>query len=179
MRVANRPLAFILAAALLACSVVIIAEVIGFAVHHSPLLVHWTTWEHWAQSTRWNAFVIRVWATVLMVVGLVLVVLEFKPSRVTRLPLRATDDHATDATVTRRGLARMLRTEATTVDGVTGATVRVRRRTARVTAASGARGKAAASALTQPVTRALGDRLESLDLRHAPRLTVRVVPRSR
>jgi len=178
MRVANRPLAFILAAALLACSVVIIAEVIGFAVHHSPLLVHWTTWQDWARSTRWDAFVVRVWATVLMVVGLVLVVLEFKPRRVTRLPLTASDQ-ATDATVTRRGLARMLRTEATGVDGITGATVRVRRRRARVTAASGARGRAAASALTDPVTQALGARLDGLNLRHAPRLTVRVVPRSR
>lgn len=178
MRVANRPLAFILAAALLACSVVIIAEVIGFAVHHSPLLVHWTTWQGWAQSTRWDAFVVRVWATVLMVVGLVLVVLEFKPRRVARLPLLAVGQ-ATDATVTRRGLARMLRNEATGVDGITGATVRVRRRRARVTAASGARGRAAAGALTEPVTQALGARLDGLGLRHAPRLTVRVVPRSR
>ena len=178
MRVANRPLAFILAAALLACSVVIIAEVIGFAVHHSPLLVHWTTWQDWARSTRWDAFVVRVWATVLMVIGLVLVGLEVKPRRVTRLPLRAVGQ-ATDATVTRRGLARMLRNEATGVDGITGATVRVRRRRARVTAASGARGRAAASALTEPVTQALGARLDGLNMRHAPRLTVRVVPRSR
>jgi Family of unknown function (DUF6286) len=178
MRVANRPLAFILAAALLACSVVIIAEVIGFAVHHSPLLVHWTTWQDWARSTRWDAFVVRVWATVLMVVGLVLVVLEFKPRRVARLPLLAVGQ-ATDATVTRRGLARMLRNEATGVDGITGATVRVRRRRARVTAASGARGRAAAGALTEPVTQALGARLDGLGLRRAPRLTVRVVPRSR
>jgi hypothetical protein len=178
MRVANRPLAFILAAALLACSVVIIAEVIGFAVHHSPLLVHWTTWQDWARSTRWDAFVVRVWATVLMVVGLVLVVVEFKPRRVARLPLLAVGQ-ATDATVTRRGLARMLRNEATGVDGITGATVRVRRRRARVTAASGARGRAAAGALTEPVTQALGARLDGLGLRHAPRLTVRVVPGSR
>jgi hypothetical protein len=178
MRVANRPLAFILAAALLACSVVIIAEVIGFAVHRSPLLVHWTAWYGWARSTRWDAFVVRVWATVLMVVGLVLVGLEFKPRRATRLPLR-TAGQATDATVTRRGLARMLRAEATGVDGITGATVRVRRRRARVTAASGARGRAAASALTGPVTQALGARLDGLGMRHAPRLTVRVVPRSR
>jgi hypothetical protein len=178
MRVANRPLAFILAAALLACSVVIIAEVIGCAVHHSPILVHWTTWQHWARSTRWDAFVVRVWATVLMIAGLVLVVLEFKPRRVTRLPLLAAG-RATDATVTRRGLARMLRTEATGVDGITGATVQVRRRRARVTAASGARGRAAAGALTEPVTQALGARLDGLGLRHAPRLTVRVIPRSR
>ena len=175
---ANRPLAFILAAALLACSVVIIAEVIGFAVHRSPLLVHWTTWQDWARSTRWDAFVVRVWATVLMLVGLVLVVLEFKPRRVTRLPLLAVGQ-ATDATVSRGGLARILRTEATRVDGITGATVRVRRRRARVTAASGARGRAAAGALTEPVTQALGARLDGLGLRHVPRLTVRVVPRSR
>lgn len=178
MRVANRPLAFILAAALLACCVVLIAEVIGFAVHHSPLLVHWTTWDHWARSTSWDAFVVRVWATVLMVIGLVLVVLEVKPRRASRLPLEAAGQ-ATDTTVTRRGLARMLRAEATGVDGITGATVRVRRRRARVTAASGARGQAAASALTEPVTQALAARLDGLDMRHAPRLTVRVVPRSR
>src|SRR5487761_532643 len=176
MRVANRPLAFILAAALLACSVVIVAEVIGFAVHHSPLLVHWTTWLGWARSTRWDAFVVRVWATVLIIIGLVLVGLEAKPRRATRLPLGAVGQ-ATDATVTRRGLARMLRAEATGVDGITGATVRVRR--GRATAASGARGRAAASALTEPVTQALGARLDGLDMRHAPRLTVRVVPRGR
>jgi hypothetical protein len=178
MRVANRPLAFILAAALLACSVVIIAEVIGFAVHHSPLLVHWTTWFNWARSTRWDAFVVRVWATVLMVIGLVLLGLEVKPRRVTRLPLRAADQ-ATDASVTRHGLARMLRVHATGVDGITGATVRVRRRRARVTAVSGARGQAAASALTDSLTQALGARLDGLGMRHVPRLTVRVVPRSR
>jgi hypothetical protein len=178
MRVANRPLAFILAAALLACAVVLIAEVIGFAVHHSPLLVHWTTWQHWARATRWDAFVVRVWATVLMVIGLVLVSLEVKPRRASRLPL-GTPGQATDATVTRRGLARMLRAAATGVDGITGATVRVRRRRARVTATSGARGQAAASALTEPVTQALAARLDGLDMRHAPRLTVRVVPRSR
>lgn len=175
MRVANRPLAFILAAALLACSVIIIVEVIGFAVDHSPLLVPWTTWYAWASETRWDAFVVRVWATVLIVIGLVLVGFEVKLRRVTRLPLAAADQ-ATDASVTRRGLARMLRAEATGVEGIIGATVRVRRRRARVTATSGARGQAAASALTEPVTQALGARLDGLDMRHAPRLTVRVVP---
>jgi hypothetical protein len=178
MRVVNRPLAFILATALLACSVVIIAEVIGFAVHHSPLLVHWTTWYDWARVTRWDAFVVRVWSTVLMVIGLVLVTLELKPRRATRLPL-GDAGQATDTAVTRRGLARMLRAEAAGVDGITRATVRVRRRRARVTAASAARSRAAASALTEPVTQALGARLDGLDMRHAPRLSVRVVPRSR
>ncbi len=78
--------------------------------------------------------------------------------------------------MTRRGLARMLREEATGVDGITGATVQVRRRRARVTAASRARGQAAASAMTEPVAQALGARLDGLGMRHTPRLTVRVVP---
>ena len=47
MRLVNRPLALVLAAALVAASIVIIVEVIGFAAHRSPLLVHWSTWYHW------------------------------------------------------------------------------------------------------------------------------------
>jgi len=178
MRLLNRPLAFILAAALIAGSVVIIAEVIGFAVHHSPLLVHWSTWYHWARATRWNAFVVRVWSGILIAVGLIIVAAEIKPRRVTRLALGSADD-ATDAAVTRRGLAGMLRAAATGVDGISSATVKVRRRRARITAASAARGRTAAGALADPVTQALHSRLDQLDLRHPPRLTVRVVPRSR
>jgi Ni/Fe-hydrogenase subunit HybB-like protein len=175
MRVANRPLALILAAALLAGAVIVIAEVIGFAVGHSPLLVPWRTWFRWADATHWNATVVQVWAVILMVVGLILLILELKPPRATRLSLETTDK-ATDATVTRRGLARMLRTEAARVDGITGATVKVSRLRARVTAASSARGQVAATALTEPLTEALNARLDGLDMRHAPRLSVRVVP---
>ena len=43
MRLVNRPLAFILAAALAVAAIIIIIEVIAVAVHHGPLLVHWTT----------------------------------------------------------------------------------------------------------------------------------------
>ena len=73
----------------------------------------------------------------------------------------------------------MLRAAATGVDGISSATVKVRRRRARITAASAARGRPAATALTEPVTQALHDRLDRLDLRHPPRLTVHVVTRSR
>ena len=96
MRLVNRPLAFILAAALIAVCVVIIAEVIGFAAHRSPLLVHWTTWYHWGLKTRWDALVVRVWSAILIIVGALILALELKPRRVIRLPLRSGDD-ATDA----------------------------------------------------------------------------------
>ena len=68
---------------------------------------------------------------------------------------------------------------ATGVDGISSAAVVVRRRRARVTAPSAARGRPAAAALKQPVTQALSSRLDNLDLRHRPRLTVRVNSRSR
>lgn len=178
MRLLNRPLAFILAAALIAGSVLVIAEVIGFAVHHSPLLVHWSTWYHWARKTRWDATVIRVWSAILIVIGVLLLALELRPRRATRLPLRSADD-ATDAAVTRRGLAGMLRAAATGVDGISSATVKVSGHHASITAAAAARGRPAASALTEPVTQALRDHLGRLDLHHPPRLKVKVVPRSR
>ena len=73
----------------------------------------------------------------------------------------------------------MLRAAATGVDGISSAAVKVRRRRARVTAASATRGRPAATALTEPVTHALRSQLDSLDLRHPPRLKVHVVPRGR
>jgi hypothetical protein len=178
MRLVNRPLALLLAAALLAASVVIIAEVIGFAVHHSPLLVHWTTWYHWAEKTRWDAIVIRVWSAILIVIGAVILALELKPPRATRLPVRS-DDDATDAAVTRRGLAGVMRATAIGIDGISSATVKVRRRRASVIATSAARGRPAAEALTEPVRQALTGCLDNLDLRHPPRLRVHIVPRRR
>ncbi|MFY9929193.1 MAG: DUF6286 domain-containing protein [Streptosporangiaceae bacterium] len=178
MRVLNRPLAFILAAALIAGSVVVIAEVIGFAVHHSPLLVNWTTWYHWGHKTRWDDFVVRVWSGILILIGILVLALQLKPRRAKRLKLRSAHE-ATDSAVSRRGLARMLRAAATGVDGISSASVKVRRRRAKITAASAARGRPAATALTEPVTQALDACLDSLNLHHRPRLKVHVVTRSR
>jgi len=178
MRLVNRPLALILAAAVIAVCVVVIAEVIGFAVHRSPLLVHWTTWYHWAGRTPWNALVVRVWSAILIVAGALILAVELKPRRTVRLPLRSGHD-ATDAAVTRRGLAGMLRAAATGVDGVSKVKVKVRPRRVRITAVAAARGRAAASPLTEPVTQALRDRLDALNMRRPPRLTVRVVPGGR
>jgi Family of unknown function (DUF6286) len=178
MRLLNRPLAFILAAALVVASVIVIIEVIAFHIKSGPLVLHWTTWYHWAAKTHWDALVVRVWSAILIVIGALILVLELKPRRVTRLPLRSSHD-ATDAAVTRGGLAGTLRAATTTVDGISGAAVKVRRRRARVTAVSAARGRPAADALKEPVTQALHSRLDGLDLRRPPRLTVRVTARSR
>ena len=178
MRLLNRPLAFILAAALAVAAIIVILEVIAFYVHHSPLVLHWTTWSHWAKRTHWDQLVIQVWSAILMLAGLLIVAIELKPRRVTRLSLRS-DQAATDAAVTRGGLAGTLRAAATRVDGVSAAAVVIRRRRARISAVAAARGRSATEALTQPVTQAVHDRLSQLDLRHPPHLKVRVKSRSR
>jgi hypothetical protein len=178
MRVLNRPLAFILAAALAAASIIVIIEVIAAAVHARPVVVHWPAWYHWASTTRWDALVVRVWSAILIAVGVLVLAVELKPRRITRLPLRS-GDPATDAALTRSGLAGALRAAATSIDGITGAAVTVRRRRARVTAKSAARGRAAAGALKDPVTQAVRGRLDDLDLYRPPRLKVHVTSRSR
>lgn len=178
MRLLNRPLAFILAVALAAASVILIVEVIEFAVGSGPAIVHWTTWYHWADSTKWNAQVIRVWSAILIVIGVLILALELKPRRITRLRLRS-GDQATDAALTRSGLAGTLRAAATGIEGISSAEVTVRRRRAHVAARSAARGRAAADKLKQPVTQAVGDRLSALDLQRPPHLKVRVNTRRR
>ena len=135
MRLLNRPLALILAVALAGASIILIIEVIALAVHASPVVVHWPTWYRWAGKTHWNALVIRVWSAILIVIGALILAVELKPRRVTRLRLH-TDDDATDAALTRSGLARTLRAAATGVDGISAAAVTVRRRRARVAARS-------------------------------------------
>ena len=138
MRVINRPLALVLAAALVVASVIVIIEVIAFAVHAGPVVVHWPAWYRWAAKTSWNALVIKVWSVILIIAGAIVLAFELKPRRVTRLKLRS-DDKATDAAMTRQGLAGTLRAAALDIDGISKAAVTVRRRRARVAATAAAR----------------------------------------
>lgn len=178
MRVINRPLAFLLAVALLAAGVVVIVEVIGYALNGEPVLVQWTTWHRWADHTQWNRAVIKVWSIVLIAAGLLLLFIELKPRRVSRLELHS-DHEATDAGLTRKGLGDALKAAARDVEGVSSASASVGARAARVTAASGAHDSAGADALTEPVAEAVRGRLEALGLKDPPRLTVHVTTRSR
>ena len=63
MRLLNRPLALILAAALAVASIIVVIEVVAFHLNASPLVLHWTTWDHWAAKTHWDALVVQVGKT--------------------------------------------------------------------------------------------------------------------
>lgn len=178
MRIINRPLGFLLAAALLAASVIVVVEVIAAAVHSSYAIVDWHIWSRWAARTEWRRLVIRVWAVVLMLAGLLLLALQLKPRRTPRLRI-ASDDEATDAAITRRGLREAARTAATSVDGVSTASVAVSRRKIAVNGTAAARDHAAATKLTDQVVHAIDTKLKPLGLRRQPRVSVRVRPRSK
>ena len=180
MRHVNRVLGAVLSLAVIVAGVVLIIEVIADRVNHRPQIVHWRAAYDWAKHTTWNAGSVRVTCVLLIVLGLVLLAAELKPARVTRLaadPAEAGADDI-DTAYTRRGLAAAVRSAVAGVDGVRGASVKVRRRKVKVAATAAAQDQAAARSLRDPVTAAVRERLTALKLRSAPSVSVRVHPRS-
>jgi hypothetical protein len=106
---------------------------------------------------------------------------ELKPARVSRLAADSAQAGADgiDTAYTRRGLAAAIRSAVTGVDGVRGASVKVKRRKVTVAATAAAQDKAAARSLRDPILAAARQRLMALKLRRSPAVSVRVTPRSR
>ena len=178
MRILNRFLAFILALAVLAVCVVVIVEVIAYAINGEHLIVDWMSWQRWAERTHFDSTVIKVLSITFIVVGFILLVAELKPRRVTRISLQS-DEAATDTAITTRGIAVVAKAATTDIDGITDASASASHRRVSVTATAAERDKAHAQALTAPVTAAVQSHLDSLRMQRHPRVSVRVKPRSR
>jgi Family of unknown function (DUF6286) len=176
MRILNRPLAFLLAVFLLAAGVLLVIEVIGYAINSRHVFINWMAWQRWADRTHWNRAVIKTWSIVLIVVGGLLLAAELKRPKVQRLALHSAED-ATDAAITRKGVAGTLRAAATDVDGVSNAAVTLARGKARVSVTTAVHDSESADTLRQPVAQAVQDRLDGLNLSKPPQLAVRVTPR--
>jgi hypothetical protein len=181
MRHANRVLAALLSLALIAAGVLLIIEVIAGRLGNHPAVVDWRPAYDWAKRTTWNAGSIRVACAVLIVLGLALLIAELKPARVSRLAADPAQAGAAgiDTAYTRRGLAAAVRSAVTGVDGVRGASVKVRRRKVTVAATTTARDKTTARSLRDPIVAAARQRLTALKLRRTPAVSVRVTPRTR
>jgi hypothetical protein len=181
MRLANRVLAALLSLALIVAGVLLIIEVIADRVSHRPAALDWHPAYDWAKRTTWDAGSIRLACAVLILLGLVLLIAELKPARVSRLaadPAQAGAD-GIDTAYTRRGLAAAIRSAVTRVDGVRGASVKVKRRKVTVAVSATTQDKAAARSLRDPILAAARQRLTALKLRRSPSVSVRVTPRSR
>jgi hypothetical protein len=181
MRLVNRVLAALLSLALLAAAVLLIVTVVADRTSHHQGIVHWRTAYHWAMTTTWDAGAIRVICGILVGAGLVLLIAELKPARVSRHPAdpAAAGADAIDTAYTRRGLAAAIRSAVTAVDGVRNTSVKIKRRKVKIAATASAQDRAAARSLRDPITDAVRQRLSALKLRRTFSVSVRVAPRSR
>jgi Family of unknown function (DUF6286) len=177
----NRVLAALLSLALIVGGALLIIEVIADRVRHRPAILHWQPAYDWAKRNAWNSGSVRVTCVILILLGLVLLIAELKPARVSRLAADPAQAGAADidTAYSRRGLAAAVRSAVTDVDGVRGASVKVKRRKVRIAATAAARDNAVARELREPISGAARQRLATLHLRRAPSVSVRVTPRSR
>lgn len=170
MRIANRPLAFLLSLALTLGAVLVLIEIVAHAVGAKAIVLDWPGLYRWASGTTWGSGVVRLIGVGLAVIGLLLLAAQLTPRRPDRLRLQPVDP-ATDAAITRRGLARTVRDAATEVDGVRDAHVTVRRNLVRVRADVG---DGTVDSLHAAVASAAQHRLDTLRLATMPALSVRL-----
>jgi hypothetical protein len=173
MRAFNRILAVLLAVAIAVAGVLTVIEVIAAATDNDPVIVKWHGLVGDLASNEWKTAGPRVAAIILILVGLLLLLFALRRGKPATVAL-TTDAPAVDMTTTRRSLQRSLATTATTVDGITDASVKVKRRKIVVKAR-------AASGVTKEDGRArLSDemqgRLDRLSLADSKRLKVKVIP---
>ncbi|MCW3844351.1 alkaline shock response membrane anchor protein AmaP [Micromonospora yasonensis] len=173
MRIANRLLAFLLSLALTLGAVLVLIEIVAYAVGAKAIVLDWPGLYRWASGTTWGSGIVRLVGVGLAVIGLLLLAAQLNPRRPDRLRLQAVDS-ATDAAITRRGLARTLRDAAIEVDGVHDAHVTVGRHLVRVRAEVHDGAAPSVDSLHAAVASAAQHRLDALRLAMAPALSVRI-----
>lgn len=176
MRTFNRLLTLLVSLALIVFGVVLTVEVVGALFASHPLLVDWRGAYRAGRSDRWDSSTVRVLASAVTAVGLLLLLVQLKPRRISRLAVKSDDLH-TDAALTRTGVRSALRSAAEGVDGVSTAKVKIARRSAKVIASSRAGQAGLGQKLDTEVQVAVTERLTALQLRHPPRLRISVQTR--
>lgn len=176
MRVLERLLALLLAAAVAVGSLVLAAEVLWAALGKQPLLVPWRSTYARGNADAWDSASVRLVAVGVLVAGLLLLVAELTPRRAPRLRMTGSDP-TVDAAVSRRSLRSALLAAAKQVDGISGAKAKVSKRAAKVTATSRLGSAETARGLTGELEAALRERLDGLQLARTPRLRARVTPK--
>lgn len=172
MRLVNRVLAAVLALALLVGGLLVAVEIVVAGFGHEPWVLPHDRWYRSARARHWDSAPPRWIFIGLVVAGLALLALQ-----VTRRRPRALDltPAAVPADLDRRGLERALVREASRVDGVAGARVRVEGDKAEVLASTDRR---QAGDLQPRVAQALDRRVGSLGLARPPAVRVKVRSRS-
>ena len=176
MRLINRPLAALLSLVIIAGGALLVIEVAAHRLVNHPALFNWHPMYDWAERTSWAQGSVRVGAILTTLLGALLLAVELRRSQPHRLPV-ASD--LTDAAFTRHGVAATIGSAVNDVDGINHATVAVKRHRISVSATTAGRQSYTAEALREPATEAAQHRLDSLELIHPPKLSVRVTTRGR
>lgn len=176
MRVVNRVLALIVALALIALAVIVVVEVVQAGRHVEPALIDWRGTYRDGGRNPWSATGVRVIAILVGVVGLILTLLQLRPRRPQGY-LGGDAAGETEVSVSRGGVTSALRSAVTDVDGVSGASVRLRRHRAKVDVTTLAADPQTAAGLRGQAQQAVDRRLSELDLRNPPSVQLRVLDR--
>jgi hypothetical protein len=177
MRIANRLLAFIAAAAIVVVGVIVIVEVIAARTGAAPVIIGWHSILTWGRRNTWNADSVEVASAITAAAGLLLLVPQLRRRRPTRLTV--TSGSATDAAITRKGAAAAVRGAVNDVEGITSSRIKVKHRKIAVKATSYAATEGTASDLKSHVKQAAQQVIDQLQLTSRRRLKVRVDSRKK
>jgi len=166
-----------IAAVLLGFAVLILGILVSAEIVHTVLLnktgelvLPWQRLTRFLTGHDWSTSAMLTVSVATACVGLVLLLCELKPRRPGLLTLRTDDEHLAAGT-TRRSLVNALAARAEEVDGVSGASVKLGRRTATVAVTTVQRDP---GDLRQQVIDRLTGWLDALGLVRAPELKVRL-----
>lgn len=135
MRATNRIVATLLALALLAASVVTVAEIVLAALGKSPWIVQHAAIARDLHQRSWQDGLIRAVAAATIVLGLLLLLVGVKRSATSQLPLQSDVDGVT-MTVTRTSLERYVAGIARAQPGVDSSSATAKRGRVAVTAST-------------------------------------------
>ena len=171
MRLVDRLLATVLAGALAAFSAIVAVEIIlGYYFDRDPWLLPWDRWYRRSQELTWSDRSVVITFALLGIAGILLLALQLWRRPPLALPLQdTTPDVHTD--INRRSLEHVLTRAALSVDGVSGAHVRSRRRRVTVHATTQRRQP---GDLRDRVNATTASALSGLRLQKQPRLAVDV-----
>lgn len=166
----NRVLAVLLALAVVALGVLVPVEITRAAAGKRHWLLPWETLTTTLTGNSWQSGPVRAVLIGVAAIGLLLLLFQLTPRRLSALPL-APLTAGVEASTTRRSLRQALQRAATEVDGVSSAKAKVGRRRAKITARTELRD---AGDLQQQVSEHVAHRLDSLSLARAPQVAVRL-----
>ena len=172
MAIFDRLAALLLGLALVVLGILIPVEIVHSAMlsRTGELLLPWQPLTRFFTGHDWSTSPVLAVSVVTALVGVALLAVELKRRRPGLLILTTDDENLTSGT-TRRSVQRALAARATEVDGISGASAKVRRGRASVAATTGQRDP---GDLQDRLSGQLTGWLDGLGLVRSPRLRVRL-----